>query len=406
MTQHDLHDRLFWLASESEIKRSKATDVYFLNTKQVLDRYHIDSEVIVEVFVRELPYPTIWGVFTGVYEVAKLLEGVPVDVWAMNEGSIFLADGSTALYEPMMIITGRYSDFVEFENPILGLLSSSTSISTKAAKFRVAAGDKLLVSFGTRRVHPALAPLVERGCYIAGFDGVSNVLGAEMIGTKPMGTMPHALMQVIGDQEKAWKMFDSTISKTVPRIALIDTFWDEKAEAIKALEVFGQNLWGVRLDTPGSRRGDFRKIIEEVRWELKIRGGEKVKIMISGRLSEENIMNLKDAVDIFGVGTAVSYPPVIDFSAKIVEVHEKGKRSFRAKRGGLGGRKACYRSNNFQDTVTLDGQTPPKGSIPLLKPLIRNGKIVSKFEAIDSIRSRVVKELNSITVSQPRLKWT
>ncbi len=405
MTSHDLRDRLFWLATESEIKSSKTTDIYFLNTKRILEKFHIDSEVVMEVYVRDVPYPEIWGMLSGVYEVAKLLEGLPVDVWSLDEGSIFLADGSTAMYEPLMTITGRYKDFVEYENPILGLLSSSTSISTKAARFRVAAADKMLISFGTRRVHPALAPLVERGCYIAGFDGVSNVLGAKLIGTEPSGTMPHALMQIVGDQEEAWRMFDKAIPKDVPRVALIDTFWDEKVEAIKALEVFGKNLSAVRLDTPSSRRGDFRKIIEEVRWELNIRGGEDVKIIVSGRLNEESVTSLRPVVDGFGVGTAVSYPPVIDFSAKIVEVKEGGKRYFRAKRGGLGGRKAVYRSKGFHDTVQLDDRPPPEGATALLKPLIKDGKIVRQFESLRAIRKRTSKELALLATAEPHLAW-
>jgi nicotinate phosphoribosyltransferase len=79
MASRDLEDRLFWLATEPEIKSSKTTDIYFMNTKKVLDREQINTEVVMEVFVRELPYPDIWGVLTGVYEVAKLFEGLPVD---------------------------------------------------------------------------------------------------------------------------------------------------------------------------------------------------------------------------------------------------------------------------------------------------------------------------------------
>jgi len=81
MTQRDLPDRLFWMAREDEIKSAKTTDIYFLNTKEVLSKNHIDSEVVMEVYVRDLPYAGIWGVLTGVYEVAKLLEGLPIDVW-------------------------------------------------------------------------------------------------------------------------------------------------------------------------------------------------------------------------------------------------------------------------------------------------------------------------------------
>lgn len=43
-----------------------------------------------------------------------------------------------------------------------------------------------------------------------------------------------------------------------------------------------ETLYGVRLDTPGSRKGNFAEIIREVRWELDVRGHKKVKIIASG----------------------------------------------------------------------------------------------------------------------------
>jgi len=405
MTHRDLPDRLFWTAKEAEIKSAKTTDIYFLNTKEVLTKNQIDSEVVMEVYVRDLPYASIWGVLTGVYEVAKLLEGLPIDVWSFDEGAIFLADRRTAMYEPVMTITGRYRDFVEYETPLLGLLASCTSISTKSARFRAAAGDKILISFGTRRVHPSLSPLVERNCYVAGFDGISNVLGAEMLGLKPSGTMPHALVQIIGNPVKTWKLFDRTMPKSIQRTALIDTFWDEKTEAIEAFEALGPHLWGVRMDTPSSRRGDFRKIVEEVRWELDIRGGKDVKILASGRITEEDVVQLRDIVDGFGIGTAVSYPPSIDFSAKIVEVRDGQGSHFRAKRGGLGGRKAVFRSKGFNDFVVLEGAPGPKRSVEMLKPIIKNGRIVSEFTDISVIRDKVLKQIRSVSASEPTISW-
>jgi len=399
----DLEDRLFWLANEKEIRNAQTTDSYFLHTKKILQRNNIDSRVVMEVFARDVPYPDNWGVLTGVYEAAKLLEGLPIDVWSFDEGSVFVADRNSAMYEPLMTIEGRFSDFVEYENPLLGLLSSSTSVSTRAAKFRLAAGDRLLLSFGTRRVHPALAPMVERACYVAGFDGVSNVLGARLLGLEPSGTMPHALVQILGSQEKAWRMFDEALPKGVPRVALVDTFWDEKTESIKAFEVLGPKLWGVRLDTPASRRGDFVKIAEEVRWELDIRGGKKVKIIASGRLDEEEIAKLNPVVDGYGVGTAVAYPPVIDLSAKIVEVKDGTKTEFRAKRGGLGGRKTVTRSTGFKDTVSLDTKAGRAGS--LLKPLLKNGKLVANFESVGDLRAKVRGDIEELRTATPSILW-
>ena len=404
MPRPDLDDRLFWLANEKEIRNAQTTDAYFVHTKKVLQRNNIDSRVVMEVFARDVPYPDNWGLLTGVYEVAKLLEGLPVDVWSFDEGSVFVADRNSAMYEPLMVIEGRYVDFAEYENPILGLLSASTSVSTRAAKFRMAAGDRLLLSFGTRRVHPALAPMVERACYIAGFDGVSNVLGAKLLKLEPSGTMPHALVQILGSQEKAWRLFDEAVPTAIPRVALVDTFWDEKSESIKAFEALGPKLWGVRLDTPASRRGDFAKIAEEVRRELDIRGGKKVKIIASGRLDEEAIAKLNPIVDGYGVGTAVAYPPVIDLSAKIVEVKDGNRTEFRAKRGGLGGRKNVFRSAGFRDTVALDSGKSNRGG-SLLKPLLKNGKLVAGFESPDALRARVRRDLDDLKTTTPSLQW-
>ena len=400
-----MDDRLLWLANEREIRNAETTDSYFLQTKRVLQKNHIDARVVMEVYARDVPYPDYWGLLSGIFEVAKLLEGLPVNVWAFDEGEVFVADGSKAIYEPLMVIEGRYVDFVEYENPILGLLSASTSVSTRAARLRLAAASKLLLSFGTRRVHPALAAMVERACYLAGFDGVSNVLAAKLLKIEPSGTMPHSLVQILGSQEKAWRLFDETIPRNVPRVALVDTFWDEKAESIRALEVLGPKLWGVRLDTPASRRGDFLKIAEEVRWELDIRGGKAVKIIASGRLDEESIGKLNVIVDGYGVGTAVAYPPVIDLNAKIVEVAEGSKREFRAKRGGLGGRKAAYRSPGFRDFVALEGSPKPNRSTTLLKPLLKEGKMARGFDGMDEIRARVKANMNELKSAQPSLSW-
>ncbi len=405
MAPFDLPDRRFWIPTEAEIRNATTTDEYFRNTRGVLERNGIDARGVMEVYTTGLPYLEPWGVVAGTYEVAKLFEGHPVNLWAMDEGQIFLSDPGRALYEPIVRIEGRYRDFAEFETAMLGFLSSFSSVTTRAARLRLAAGDRLLISFGTRRTHPALAAAIERGCYVGGFDGFSNVTGSGLLGVPASGTMPHALVQIVGDSETAWRLFDSTLDRKIPRIALVDTFCDEKTEAIRAWEVLGSDLWGVRLDTPASRRGDFRKIIEEVRWELDIRGGTKVRILASGRIDEAEIVRLKDLVDGFGVGTAVAYPPLIDFSAKIVEVRGDGARTFRAKRGGLGGCKEVYRlRGGLADVVRLEGRPVPKRTTRLLRPLLNAGRFVRRYEGLPSIRSRVRRGLRRIGKGIPSLR--
>ncbi len=402
----DLPDRTFWLASEDEIRNAETTDVYFVYTLQILEKKGLDPNVIMEVYLRNLPYPDSWGVVSGIYEVAKLLEGLPLNVRAMEEGEIFLVSPNSTVYEPVIQIEGKYRDFAKYENPMLGLICMSSGISSKAARVKMCAGDRAVFSFGTRRSHPALAPMIERATYIGGFDNVSNVLGAKMMGKKPVGTMPHALIQCFGDQKIAWKSFDEIMPKEIPRIALVDTFSDEKTEAIMALETLGENLYGIRLDTPRSRRGNWRKIIEEVKWELKIRGAEKVKIFVSGGLDEDAILELRDLVDGFGVGTGVSNAPTFDFSAKIIELIVDGRDILRAKRGDIAGKKEVYRARDrFDDIVTFYKNPKPKGYYPLLSDLIKNGKIVRKFKSLDEIRESVLSKVKILRESKPTLRW-
>jgi nicotinate phosphoribosyltransferase len=128
-------------------------------------------------------------------------------------------------------------------------------------------------------------------------------------------------------------------------VALIDTFNDEKFEAIRVAEALKDRLYAVRLDTPSSRRGNFLRILEEVRWELNIRGFGHVKIYVSGGVDENQILQLNPFVDGYGVGTTISNARVIDFAMDITEIDGKPI----AKRGKMSGAKrvvrclACYR---------------------------------------------------------------
>ncbi|MDP6459245.1 MAG: nicotinate phosphoribosyltransferase, partial [Candidatus Hydrothermarchaeota archaeon] len=322
---------MFHVASADEIKEGRTTDIYFTRAKEVLEKKGIKKRVVAEVITSSLPKGYPWGVLGGIEEVAGLFEGSNVDVYTMPEGSIFHP------WEPVVRLEGEYTLFAELETPLLGLLCQASGIATKAARLKKAAGDKSLLSFGVRRMHPAISPMTDRAAYIGGVDGFSGVAAEKLIGKGASGTMPHALIIAVGDQVKAWRLYDEVIDKAVPRIALVDTYYDEKAEAIMAAEAV-KGLYGVRLDTPGSRRGDMKRIVEEVRWELDIRGYKDVKILVSGGVDEDDIREL-NKVDGFGIGTSISNAKTIDFAMDIIEMEGKPV----AKRGKLGGKKEVYR---------------------------------------------------------------
>jgi nicotinate phosphoribosyltransferase len=397
--------RTFHSATDEEIKKAQTTDIYFVRTKQILEAKGLSqTRVIADVTPGKLPKNWSWGILCGMEEEARLLEGLPIDVYAMPEGSIFYHQDYRGVREPVIRIEGPYCEFCLYETPMLGLLCQASGVATRAARIRKAAGDKTLVAFGIRRMHPALAPMLDRAAYIGGFDGVSSLIGAKVIGAEPMGTMPHALIIVIGNQVEAWKAFDEIMPPQVPRIALVDTYYDEKMEALMAADALKKRLFGVRLDTPSSRKGDFAEIIREVRWELDIRGYEHVKILVSGGLDEYSIKALGEAgADAFGVGTSVSNAPTIDFAMDIVEIDGK----LCAKRGKMGGRKQVWRCTRcLTDTVLpINARSPscPQcggNTAPMLKPLIRNGEIVTILPKPKEIRQYVLNQLKKIEMQK------
>lgn len=384
-----------WLhyATQEEIKAGRTTDVYFLRTVEILKAEGRNPHVRAEFVAKSLPGGMSWAVLAGLDEVVGLLDGIPVDVRAMPEGSIFYP------YEPVMEISGPYLSFAVLETAILGLICQSSGVATKAARIRRLAGDKTVVSFGARRIHPAVSLAVERAAYIGGCDGVSVVEAAELLGQDPTGTTPHALILIMGDTVDAMLAYDRILPPEIPRIALIDTFQDEKFEAIRVAEALGDRLWGVRLDTPGSRRGNFLRILEEVRWELDLRGFQHVKLIVSGGLDEDEVVRLRHIVDAFGVGTSISGAKTIDFSMDIVEIEGEPI----AKRGKMSGAKEVWRClATGAGRVTRLGDPPPADLCPdgvqperALKPLLREGTLVAPLPTPSEIRDHVINQLKT-----------
>ncbi|AOL16033.1 nicotinate phosphoribosyltransferase [Sulfolobus sp. A20] len=382
----------FYVSSFQQIKEGKITDIYFERTVKTLEKLGIkEAKVRMEFHSYGLPKDYQWAVFSGLEEIIELLEGIPVTVYAMPEGTLFKE------IEPVMIIEGNYLDFGIYETAILGILRHYSSITTKAARIKSLAMDKTIFYFGLRSLHPAIAPMADRAAYIGGIDGVSGAMSKEYLGVNPSGTMPHALMLVVGDNVTAWKAFDEAMGPEVPRIVLVDTFEDERTEALKAANLLGDKLYGIRLDTPSSRRGNFKKIIQEIRWTLDINGYKHVKIFVSGGIDEDDVINLRDHVDGFGVGTSISFPPSVDFSADIVEKYINGKWVPFTKRGKWPGAKQVYRCGKLEDVITLlDQKSPNDQCRPLLEKYIDNGKVVKHLPSAKEIREYVISQLKDI----------
>lgn len=379
---------MFHTADPDDIKKGRLADIYFKRTEEILKSRGENPVVKAEIFLKGFPCGYSWGILAGIEESVRLLSSKgTVSVRCMPEGTVFKD------FQPVIVIEGRYLDFGVLETAILGFLCQASGIATKAARCKLAAGEKSIYSFGARRIHPAITPMVERSAFIGGVDGVSTTLGAELIGQEPVGTIPHALILIMGDTREATEAFNEVIDPKIKRISLIDTFNDEKFEAIRIAEGLGKALFGIRLDTPASRRGNFKKILEEVRWELDIRGFENIKLFVSGGLDEDDIVDLKDIADAFGIGTAISAARVMDFSLDIVEI--EGKKI--SKRGKKSGAKKVLRCRScFNDLVVLEDRKASDYKCvkcggtysDIFIDAITEGKLLYSFPAASDIKKK------------------
>ncbi len=380
---------MFFTADPKDVIAGKITDVYFERALRILKAKGIDPVVKAEFIAKSLPDAWKWALFTGIDEAVPLLKTLKVKVRAMKEGTVFHP------YEPVMEMEGRYQDFCVYETALLGLICQASGVATKAARVKRLAGDRVVMSFGARRMHPILAPMIERNAYIGGCDGVAVVKSGELIGEDPMGTMPHSLILCMGSTVDAIKAYDEVLEPKLRRVALIDTFQDEKFETLNVAKVLGERLYAVRFDTPGSRRGNFYRILEETRWELDLRGFRHVKFFVSGGINEADIPELNPVVDGYGIGTSISNAPVVDFAMDIVEVDGKPL----AKRGKWSGSKrviACA-SCGERKVIPNDlfGSTCSCGGVfnDLMVAVLDHGKQLIAPEPPARVRQSVLAQL-------------
>jgi nicotinate phosphoribosyltransferase len=301
-----------------EVLSGDTADVYFVRTIDILKREKLNPVATMEVFGSRA------GILCGIEEVKTLLDKVlPADkreVWALGEGD------PIATKEVVLRITAPYQSYGVYETAIVGMLAQSSGWATAARECADVAKGKQLISFGARHVHPNVAGIMDYAAIVGGCTGCSSINGARLAGVEPAGTMPHALIIIIGDTVEATKLFNKHMPPEIPRVSLVDTFKDEAEESLRVAEALREKLQSVRLDTPSERGGVTVELVKEVRARLDLAGFDKVGIFVSGGVTPERIAHFLEKgapVDGFGVGSYISGAKPIDFTADLHEVEGK-----------------------------------------------------------------------------------
>jgi nicotinate phosphoribosyltransferase len=326
------------------------------------------------------------------------------DVWAIPEGTIFFED------EPMLRVTAPIIQAQIVETYLLSIMNFETLIATKASRVVQSARGRGVVEFGARRAHgPQAAVLAARASYVGGCMGTSNVLAGYLFGIPTYGTMAHSFIMSCDNELEAFKHFCKVFPSN-PAL-LLDTY--DTIKGARNAVSSGIEPGVVRLDS-----GDRYALSTSVRKILDEAGFKNTKIFVSGDLNEYVLDDLTSRganIDSFGVGTELVTSrddPALSGIYKLVSMEHHGKTRYRAKtsegKRTIPGAKQIHRKYSRrneiqQDTLTLETEPPPPGTVPLLTKVFRRGRLVYPAPSLQQIQRRAREEIATLPAKYKHL---
>ncbi|MGH9040166.1 MAG: nicotinate phosphoribosyltransferase, partial [Acidimicrobiia bacterium] len=388
------------------------TDLYeFTMAAALVAEGKADLPSVFSLFVRRLPPSRGFLVAAGLDDVLRFLDGLgfsasdvdalgrqfPFDpafldwlsqvrftgrVRAVPEGRIVFAG------EPLLEIEAPFALAQLLETYVLNQVTLQTTLATKAARCRHAAGSRVLVDFALRRTHGTDAGMKAARCgALAGFAATSNVAAADHYGIPASGTMAHSFVTAFDSELEAFRAF-ARHHRADP-VLLVDTY--DTAIGVDHAIVVARELAAQYGDTPSpgqGRRlaairldsGDLGALARMARERLDTAGFPEVNIFASGGLDEYSIARLVAAgapVDGFGVGTAYGVSedaPTLESVYKLVEVDGRPVAKASTGKATLPGAKQVWRRPGFGgDILALAGEPAPDGDAEALLVAVAPG---------------------------------
>ncbi len=402
--------------------RALLTDLYELNMATAYLRQGMTGVATFSLFVRQLPPSRGFLVAAGLEDCLSYLERLAFeredleylaeigfepdsldalaelrfegDVWAVPEGTVVLAG------EPLLEVSASLPEAQLVETYLLNACTIQTALATKAARCRLAAGERIsLVDFSLRRTQGMDAGLaVARLSAMCGFAGTSNVEAARRFGLTPSGTMAHSYVVAFEDELEAFVSFGRSHPGRVT--FLVDTYdpkpgIDHAIEAIRRLGL-GDRA-GVRIDS-----GDLDALSREARRRLDEAGLPLVQVFVSGGLDERDLRRFVaegTPIDAAGVGTklgVVADAPYLDTVYKLVEYAGRPVAKLSEGKETLPGPKQVFRSDGLRDVVGCRDEAPSSGQVALLEPVMLAGRRTRPAEELPALRQRVDAGLSAV----------
>lgn len=301
---------------------------YLMNNKK-------DNEAVFDVFFRRVPNQGGYAIMAGLDKIIPFIENLKFNEADLkyfknagypNEfieylkdfkftGSIYAIPDGTPVFpnEPLITVKAPIIEAQIVETAILSLINGAMEHATGARRVVEAAKGTGIMEFGSRRADGTEAA-IDASIYgmMAGCIGTSNVMAAQMVNKRALGTMAHSWIESFDTEYEAFLAY----AKTYPNncMLLVDTYDTLKSGIPNAIKVFNymkdNNLpltnIGIRIDS-----GDLAYLSKQARKMFVEAGFPQAKICLSNGLNADTIENLiiqGAEFDILGVGDNISKP--------------------------------------------------------------------------------------------------
>lgn len=302
---------------------------YFMNNKQ-------NQEAVFDVFFRKIPNSGGYAIMAGLDKIIPFIQNFKFDERALDyfrrkgyqekfinylkdfkfTGDIYAIPDGTPVFpnEPIITVKAPLIEAQIVETAILSIVNGAMEHATGARRIVEATPNNVgIMEFGARRADGCEAA-IDSSIYgiMSGCIGTSNIIAADMLNMKAMGTQAHSWIESYPTEYDAFLSY----AKVYPNncILLVDTLDTLKSGIPNAIKVFqymkenGMNInnIGIRIDS-----GDLAYLSKEARRMLDEAGFPQAKICLSNGLTAETIESLISQgakFDSLGVGDNISKP--------------------------------------------------------------------------------------------------
>lgn len=315
---------------------SMLTDQYELNmANSYFESGMKDTVGVFDVFFRKVPSNGGYALMAGVDKVIEYINNLKFsdnDLAYFKSlgygeefinylkdfkftGNIYAILDGTPVFpnEPILTVDAPLIEAQIIETAVLSLLNGAMEHATGARRIIEATPKNVKVmEFGARRAD-GLDAAIDASLYgvMAGCSGTSNVIAANMIGQKALGTQAHSYIESFDSEYEAFLAYAKSYpNETLLLVDTYDTLRSGIPNAIRVAKEYlipnGYRLKGIRIDS-----GDLAYLSKMARKMLDDAGINDATICLSNGLNANTIRSLTEQgakFDSLGVGDNISKP--------------------------------------------------------------------------------------------------